>query len=283
MQIDRKTVRAAAAAFASAVVGILVLTPIGEFVVAYLQEKGFYEHPSATVARLIGFFAAVVSSNWFPWVAGASVGFLIGIWFDHLLRLRATRVLPVATIAPPMQKGFFDYKVDMEEMVGQMTAITKRITKYQGWITSEIQKATARLQRLQRSGASSAKEARRITNALASKQDQFTSRVERCYAEYRVASETLVTAIHWLSSQQGWRMIGPYEVLTAWRDAFRANRIAGHDFVDAMRGNREMSASLTAAIDRSITAVEGHLANMERVEESLTRLLDEPELPGAGA
>lgn len=95
MQIGRKHIRDTAIGLVGAVVGVVILDPVGQFWVAYWQERGVYDHPGRTLNAAAEALHAVAASAAFHWCGGIAIGFAVGVWLDALLRKRERRALIV--------------------------------------------------------------------------------------------------------------------------------------------------------------------------------------------
>lgn len=73
-------------------VGALTLSPvIGGFFVELARQRGLYDDPEATVNVLLSGIVEIASYWWYPWVAGGTVGLIVGVWLDWFARKRDAR------------------------------------------------------------------------------------------------------------------------------------------------------------------------------------------------
>jgi hypothetical protein len=84
MRLTWKHVRLAFGWVAGAIVTVLVLTPLGEFVIVYLHKHHVYDDPDRTLASVLAWTHGVTKSAPFQWGGGLVIGFAIGAWLDAI-------------------------------------------------------------------------------------------------------------------------------------------------------------------------------------------------------
>ena len=82
------TIQKIVAVVATFVFGVAIADPIGHFFIRWAEERGWYDHPSATADTIMNYLSAVAASPWFHWIGGAVIGFAVGAWLDTFLRRR---------------------------------------------------------------------------------------------------------------------------------------------------------------------------------------------------
>jgi hypothetical protein len=93
----------------AAIAGLTLVPVVGEFFVELARERGFYDHPSERVLRLIGYASDLSHHPLFPWIAGGMVGASVGSWVAVILRTAARDRGPRVTSIRALDHGARGY------------------------------------------------------------------------------------------------------------------------------------------------------------------------------
>lgn len=85
------TIRKAALYLVGVMATMVIIGPIGEFFIELARERGLYDSPGRTLARVSGIVGEIVASYPFGVVAGLIVGFAGGVWLDAILKRKAAQ------------------------------------------------------------------------------------------------------------------------------------------------------------------------------------------------
>lgn len=86
MRIRRSHIRAVVGVLATFVVAVVVTAPVGQFFISLADERGWYQHPSASASAMMALMKSLASAPWFHWFGGGIIGFVLGAWFDSLAK-----------------------------------------------------------------------------------------------------------------------------------------------------------------------------------------------------
>jgi hypothetical protein len=78
---------------------IIVIAPLSEFVIKWLEEQGLYAHPSQTVDHVISVLQILKQSEVLHWALGIILGLTAGIWLGGLLRRNEQKTVPANSLS----------------------------------------------------------------------------------------------------------------------------------------------------------------------------------------
>jgi hypothetical protein len=272
-------VRRAALAFA----GFVVTTIVGGFILQLCEGADWYKHPWDTVARLIDFVHWFLGNSIVHWIGGAAVGFALGIWIDDLLRRLAAKAPPSPVTVVKLEKGFLDYQNDLFEAGKEMSANLANATKQTEWIGKEIEKQTAKLNKLN-AKANDAVPERKVKRALnlagdiAHRFDLFSGKITESNKTFGTIANKMTESIQWLHDNQplAWQDKPSREAIAALRDSCKIAKDQMNGFVAGMRGSRGVSATLNGSIDQAASVMEKYIATISNLEDFCIHLLQSP-------
>lgn len=267
---------------ALALAGFVSVTIAGGFILQLCVGSDWYEHPWATVARVISFVHWFLGNTYVHWLGGAVIGFALGIWADDRLRWLAANSPPRAV--PQREKGFLDYQLDLHNASKDVGEILVDISKRTAWISHNIEKNTSEIQKIAAQFSDGdtnalARKAFDVARKIARKFDKYCAHVSATGNKFTASITTMVTAVEWMfTNQPGWKNEKTLSQISNLRLAVGAAQKNIGDFIDGLRGMRGVSAELTAAIDHAVFLLMEFRTNMGRVETLCRSIIEPPQL-----
>jgi hypothetical protein len=226
------------------------------FVAEGLLLYGHSNHVS-----VYGIFAGpigwVLSFEWARLILAGIAGILVLLLAQKIQRTRFGR--EQVRIVRPMEKGFLDYRTDVEECATAYSKVLVATATQANRLSKVMNVETAKITRLTAatlaggSQSEALRKARAIAAKMAKHMDAYCQRTHADEKKFSELAATLITAIEWLSiNQTDYRNPQTLAQLDGLRIACETAQQGGTGFSAAIAGLKGIEATMTSSCERTI-------------------------------
>jgi hypothetical protein len=257
-------------------ISLLVGTLFALWLAAYSAERHWFDHPSTQLAAAMNFAAMVLASPWFHWIGGGIFGFGLGIWIDDLLRRFAAKSPPVP-VPPPIEFGFLDYQVDMQDAFRNLNSLLLKFADRTRWIGDEVEKVTSAIVRITKGKETStrARELKREADKAARQLNRYKQYIEEPCAQFNKGVNRLVAAIEWSLTNRPEKLSqAQIDTLKEAKKPMTFARENVASFISTLKGIKGTSATLNRAIDNACPILDQIATDVERIERLIDAIIN---------
>jgi hypothetical protein len=255
--------------------GFVITSALAGLIVALCEDAGLLEHPLDRAGVALALLRAVLTDLRTAWIAGGILGFAIGVWLDHILRAWAERETRRVVVARKPEKGFLDYRMDVEKASRQMIGIMSRIGQHTVWIGNRIAKQTKKFERIASlgdRGEKSIRSALTIANTTASYCKKYCVRISTLEQQFQTAALDFTVSINWLiDHKQASYSISDISELKA---SLKSSKENVDEFINAIISVQGLAADLNNVIAQMRTLLISMMGTLDYLEGFCGDILD---------